>query len=473
MKKKPVFCLILAISLLFSLFTVPSYAQQDLAVSAGCSTLDAQLPLGGDSKILPSASGVILYERNTDTLVYAYGPDKRVNPSSMVKILSALVALENGDLDDIATVSREALNSVPIGSVSAELKRGEQLTLRDLLYCSVIASANDATAVLAEFIGGTQTAFVEMMNQKAAALGCQDSLFTNATGLNDDRQYSTVRDLAIITEAALENETFAEIFCTDQYTIPATNVSEERTVYTSNYMQTEKYLSTHYDNRVTGGKTAAATHTKRSLICTASIGTADYLCVVMDADTVMSEDNLSVVHFGSFVETELLLDYAQENFTVCQVLDDAQSYSQHKVSAGENDVVLAPASDIFTVLPRNYDPADLQFVLEANTDLFVAPIAQHDVLGMLMIRYRGIILGQCDMVAMNPVAVDGSVITSAATVGQTIQTPKESPAWLWLVIIGCSAILAISLTVLIGRMIRNARIRQLYRKRKRNRRRSQ
>jgi len=149
MKKKPIFCLILALCLFLGAGMIPAGATEDISVTSGCSTLDAQLPLAGDDRILASAGSVILYERNTDTLVYAYRPDDRINPSSMVKIVSALVALEYGSLDDVVTVSRGALDSIPIGSMSAGLKRGEELTLRDLLYCSIVGSANDATAVIA------------------------------------------------------------------------------------------------------------------------------------------------------------------------------------------------------------------------------------------------------------------------------------------------------------------------------------
>ncbi len=469
MKKKNAICLIIAFFLLAYSFPLCTLAAQDLSVTSGCSTLKAELPLAGDDQILPSASGVILYELETDTLVYAYRPDARVNPSSMVKILTALVALENSNLDDVVTVTRKVLDSVPIGTVSAELKNEEQVTIRDLLYCSVMASANDATAVLASHIAGTQKAFVEMMNQKAEDLGCLDSHFTNVHGLNDETQHSTARDLAIITQAALQNEVFSQIFTADQYTIPSTNKSEERTVYTTNYMQTEKYLSTHYDSRVTGGKTAAATHTKRSLICTASVGSARYLCVVMDADTVMSEDNLSVEKFGSFLETKALLDFAKQNYAVRQVLDDGQAYSQHTVSGGENDVVLAPSGDMYTVLPLDFISEDLTFFLDANAVSFSAPISAGDVLAALRVSYRGIILGEYDLVAMNPVALDGSVITQAPKNDES-ETPVEGmDLWLILTLISFAVLVIVIFSVVAVRWIRNIRIRRLYQRRKQNR----
>ena len=472
MKKLRLISLFLSILLAAGLISIPAMAQEDPAVQFGCSSLNATLPLGGCGELLPSADGVILYELNTGTLVYAYEPDDRLNPSSMVKIMSALVALENGNLDDVVTVQRSTLDSVPIGSVSAGLLRGEEVTLRDLLYCSMVASANDATAVMAEHIAGTQDAFVDMMNKKAQDLGCRDTFFSNVNGLNDDIQYSTARDLAVITAAALENEVFADMFCADNYTMPATNLSEERVIYTTNYMMSEEKIRNYYDARVTGGKTAAATHTKRSLICTAEIGSARYLSVVMSADSVMSEDNITVISFGSFNETALLLDYAEATYEVRQILESSQTYSQHPVTGGANDVIAAPWEDVFTVLPITYEPGTLQFSPAIDTSVLSAPLTAGTAIGTIRVTYQGIVLTQCELAAMFDVAKKDTVIRPAPPVEQDedeIQT-KNFLKW---VLIGLAGAAVLALVIFLAiRLVRNARIRNLYRKRKRNRRRS-
>lgn len=472
MKKMRRICLLLSVLLLSAVLFAPAFAVDNPAVQFGCSGLQAALPLGGSEELLPTADGVILYELNTDTLVYAYEPDDRINPSSMVKIMSALVALENGKLDDVITVKRSTLDSVPIGSVSAGLRRGEEVTLRDLLYCCVVASANDATAVMAEYIAGSQAAFVDMMNEKARKLGCRDTFFSNVNGLNDDIQYSTTRDLAIITAAALENEVFADMFCAKQYLMPATNESEERTIYTTNHMISEDKVRGYLDERVTGGKTAAATQTKRSLICTAEIGTARYLCVVMSADSVMSEDNISVVSFGSFKETAFLLDHAQSTYEVRQILEASQSYSQHPVQNGANDVVAAPNKDVFTVLPLTYEPGTLEFSPMIDSTSLVAPLNAGDTIGSIRVTYQGVVLAHCDLTAMFGVAEKGTVIQPAPPVEQD-EIQLQSQNLLQWVLIGAATVAVLILAVFLGvRIARNARIRHLYRKRKRNRRRS-
>ena len=175
MKKSPIICLLLAFFMLISvLFPVTSSASSP-AVERGCNSLQARVPLGGTQQLTETAKAVLLYELNTDTLVYAWNPDQRIDPSGMVKILTALVALEHGNLEDEVTVDRDTLNSVGIGIVSANLQSGEVITVRDLLYCVMVKSANDACAVLAKHIGGTQAEFVAMMNEKARQLGCTDS----------------------------------------------------------------------------------------------------------------------------------------------------------------------------------------------------------------------------------------------------------------------------------------------------------
>ena len=157
-----------------------------LPVTATASTpsgLLAQQALAGNGDYEGTAKAVVLYEMNTDTLVYAYQPDLRISPTGIVKVLTALIALEEGNLDDVVTVRRSTLDSVSPGAVSAGLKAGEEISLRDLLYCIMVSSANDACAVVAEHIAGSQQAFVEKMNARAATLGCANTHFTNVHGL--------------------------------------------------------------------------------------------------------------------------------------------------------------------------------------------------------------------------------------------------------------------------------------------------
>lgn len=477
MKKISKFVVILVLSMLLSVLQVAAVEEntEDLTVLSGCSTLQAQVPLGGTEKKVETAKSVILYEMNTGTLVYAYDPDMPVNPTGLVKLLTALVAIENGNLDDEVTAYSSTLNTVAIGSVSAGIKAGEVMTLRDLLYCVMVASANDAAAVIAAHIGGNQAGFVEMLNAKAQQLGCTASHFANAHGLANENQYSTARDLAIITQAALENEIFAEMFSTKTYTVPATNKSAERVLNTTNHMMHDAVIQTAVDSRVTGGKPAAASNTDRSMICTAEVGTSRYLCVVMSAAAEVSEDGLSITRWNIFEEVSFLFDFGFANFAVRQVIDQNQSMFQYSVAGGSCDVVLHPAQSVSVVLPLNFNREDLHYYNLVEADKLSAPLQKEQRVGTLQVQYGSIYIAVCDLLAMNDVTQAGTVIQDAERL--EFEEPIEEkfdwkPVLIWSgAILGVLATLSVS-TLVVIHAVRNARLRAQHRRRARERRRN-
>lgn len=477
MKKFSVWICILVACMLFSSVTCAAepVGEEDLTVLSGCSTLLARQPLAGSEKKVETAKSVILYELNTDTMLYAYNPDLSVNPTGLVKLLTALIAIENGNLDEEVTAYSSTLNTVAIGSVSVGLKGGEVMTLRDLLYCVMVASANDAAAVIAAHIGGNQAGFVEMMNQKAAQLGCQDSYFTNAHGLSDPQQRSTARDLAIITKAALDNEIFVEMFAAKTYTVPATNKSEPRKLNTTNHMMHDAVIPTALDRRVTGGKPAAATNTDRSMICTAEVDSSRYLCVVMGAAAEVSEDGLSITRWNIFEEVSFLLDFGFANFAVRQILSDQQSMYQYTVSGAGCDVVLRPSKSVSVVLPIGFDPQQLSYHNMVDANALAAPLKQGQKVGALQVSFGSIYVAICDLVAMH----DVNLLDFGIEDGERLEFEEPivekfdwRPILIWGgTILGCLVFLCIGILLLI-RYIRNARLRAQHRRRARDRRRT-
>ena len=469
MKKSWAICILLALTILLGCFPAPAFA-----ASAGesCYGLDANRGLDPSGKILETAQTALLYELNTDTLVYSYQADKQINPTGLVKLLTVLVALERGNLDDMVTVYQKTLNTVAIGAVSAGLKAGEELPLRDLLYCIMVSSANDACAVLAAHLGGDQEGFVKLMNEKAQELGCTGSNFTNAHGISDGLQYSTTRDLAIITKAALENPLFCEMFALTGYTVAATNKSQERVLTTTNNMM--RPGMGNYDSRVTGGKPAAATTTDRSMICTAEIGSARYLCVVMNAKGSVSDSGLVILRYGIFEEVSALLSHAQSGFEVRQILDDSQVMYQYPVEDGENDVLLRPSQDVFTVLPKDCEADKLTFRHSLLTSSIQAPVSVGQKMGMVTILYGDLVMGTCDLLAMTAVSPDGSTIVEGERYDVVIV--EKTPAWKQWLTLGLSIVLALAvvsvLVYALVRWLRNSRIRAQQRRRARERKRS-
>ena len=213
MKKIKALCLILVlVSVLCT--TVPvGAAEIDQSVSNSCHSVDAAVALSDSGQLTETAKAAIIYELTSDTMIYGWNPDIRIYPSSMVKLMTALIALEKGNLEDKVVVTKRALSYVAVGSVSAKLVAGEELTLESLLYCLMTASANDAATVIAEHIGGTQDKFIKMMNDRAAELGCTGTNYTNVHGLHDEGMYTTARDICRILDFALEIPKFKEMFC--------------------------------------------------------------------------------------------------------------------------------------------------------------------------------------------------------------------------------------------------------------------
>lgn len=374
---------------------------------SGSVGLDAQKPLGGSEKLLDTAKAAILYELTSDTMVYAWNPDESIDPSGMNKILTAMLALEKGNPEDLVTVSRTVVQSAAlVGSVSAGLKYGEQIKLKDLLFCMIVGSANDAAVVIAEHIAGTEEYFVELMNQRLTELGCENTHFVNASGLPQQGQYTTARDLAKITVAALENELFTQMFNAINYTVPATNKVKERTIKTTNYLTSKETVKTQYDSRVTGGKTGALSTTDRSLICTAEHSGKRYLVVLMSAKGTVTADGLSVKTFGSFEETRALLDFGFKEFSFRQVLQSGQVLQQYSVSGGENKVFAGSAVDLFSTLPVSVQPEDVTIRCVLQEGEFSAPLAQGQIIGVAQVWYKEICVGSTDLVAMHPVRQD-------------------------------------------------------------------
>ena len=164
--------------------------------------------------LIDQDSGRILYEKNIHEKMY---------PASLTKVLTAIIVLENCNLEEICTVSYDAVMKVGFGYVTANLQIGEELTVEQLLNLIMVSSSNDASHVLAEHVSGSLEDFAILMNKKAKELGCVDSNFTNPSGAHDENHYSSAYDLSLIGRYAMQNENFRELVRKTFYQLSATN----------------------------------------------------------------------------------------------------------------------------------------------------------------------------------------------------------------------------------------------------------
>lgn len=158
-----------------------------------------------------SAPNLLLAETNSGRILYERNIDEKIYPASITKLMTAILVVENCELDEIVTVSENAVTSVPIGYVNANLQVEEELTVEDLLYAMLVPSANDAANALAEHVGGSIESFSSMMNTRARELGCTGSNFNNPSGLHEENHYTTTRDLYLIAQKAISNNIIKKI----------------------------------------------------------------------------------------------------------------------------------------------------------------------------------------------------------------------------------------------------------------------
>ncbi len=245
--------------------------------------------------------GICLYEKNIHAKQY---------PASITKIMTALVTIENSDLSDVVTFSENAVYGIEPESSHIGIDVGEQLTVEQSLYALMLASANEVAMGLAEHVAGSVEAFVDMMNEKAAELGCTETHFVNPHGLHDEDHYVTAHDMALIARAAYHNPTFLNTVCTVYYEIPPTNMEEE-TRYLLNH---QKLLSDDdwYYTGCRGGKTGYTDQALNTLVTFAKKDNRILVCVDLKTDGT-----------PIYSDTTALLDYGFDNFQWKQTKKEA------------------------------------------------------------------------------------------------------------------------------------------------------
>ena len=249
-----------------------------------------------------AAETAILMDVDSGEILYAKGIDEKRYPASTTKIMTAWLAIENSNLSDQVTFSTDAVYNIEQGSTHIGIQPGEILTMEQSLYAILLASANEVSNGVAEYVGsGSISAFVDKMNERAASLGCTNTHFMNPSGLHDDNHYTTARDLATIACAAFQNKTFRKIIGTEYYIEPKTNLTDEER-WLNNHNKMLLSGEKHYDGCL-GGKTGYTTTAGNTLVTFAERDNMRLVCVVL-ADTLRFQ----------YSDTASLFDYGFENF---------------------------------------------------------------------------------------------------------------------------------------------------------------
>ena len=346
---------LLLLALVFSLFTVFIYSSGDLSVSA---------------------RSAALYEPKTKSFLYTKNPNERLPMASTTKIMTALLALEHLSPSEEITVDSRA---VGIEGSSIYLKSGERMCVLDLIYSVMLQSANDAAAALAYKIADGIDKFANLMNEKARSLGLYDTNFTNPHGLDDKNHYTTAHDLAIISAAALENETFREISAT--YKKAVSSSETERLLVNHNKMLKS------YDGCI-GVKTGYTKKSGRSLVSAAD---RDGLTLV--SVTINAPDD--------WRDHTKMLDYGYSLLVMEELASPGQFSFEIPILGGDAETVKVSNKDRLTKI---LEKESSDFVTEIHLSrYFSAPINKGDVLGAVIFKKDGEEIARLDLLAENTV----------------------------------------------------------------------
>lgn len=308
MKIKKLLAGFLAAGILLSLMTVSpvSAAEETAAASSGITTNSiAGWPQGPE---ITSTAAVIM-EDSTNTVLYAKNADQQLYPGGTVKVMTTLLALENTQLTDQVTMTATGVSGVTDGGANISAQLDEVFTIEQCLYAMMLSSANDIALQVAEHIGGSVEGFVQMMNDRAAQLGCTGTVFTNPTGLPDENQHTTAHDMALIMKAAIDNDTFRTIAGTTSYTISATNVSGGERVLTNNFSMLNSANAAYYPNCI-GGREGYTEASGSTLVCGAEKNGTTLIAVVLQGAS-----GTTAAEAGS------LLNYGFDNFQMLSLGD--------------------------------------------------------------------------------------------------------------------------------------------------------
>ncbi|MDE6357408.1 MAG: D-alanyl-D-alanine carboxypeptidase, partial [Eubacteriales bacterium] len=313
------------------------------------------LSLVAESAVLIDAkTGIVLYDKNMNQKNY---------PASTTKILTSLLALENINPTDILKASFNAVNNIGPGSSNMGLKENEEMSAENIIYGTLLKSANEACMVIAEFISGDIDAFVDIMNERAKKIGANNTHFANPDGYHNDNHYTTSYDMALIMKEAIKNEEFVKIISTKKHTIPKTNLSDERNLTNSNKLILEE--SPFYYENCVGGKTGFTDEAGNTLVSYAKKDDIELIAVVMKGKgTEIYNDSKKMFEYGfnEFSEKSIF-----EKSSFKETAPVVQNFKDKSIDLGKAD--LSAKSDISLNLPNSIEVSKIKQKINLDSNI--------------------------------------------------------------------------------------------------------
>ncbi len=366
----------------------------DSSTASGVSSLTVSAKKGpsvvAESAIIMEAStGMVLYSKNINDKHY---------PASITKIMTALLALENCSLSETVTFSHDAVFGLEPGSAHISADVDEQLTMEQCLYALMLKSANEVANAIGEHVAGSVEKFADMMNAKAKELGCKNTHFTNPHGLHNPEHYTTAYDMALITRAAMKNQTYRTIAGTKRYIIPPTNKQTETRYLTNKHQMIypNDYPQYAYQYTLTG-KTGYTDQAGNTLVTVAKKDGLELICVVLKSKPSYCQKN-------QYTDTISLLDYCFANFSVYNIneqstaptIDENQLFTKYNCLYDSTQSPLKIEGDNTVVIPNTADVKDVVQTINYYKDVKIQE--GDNVIGSITYTLDGTTVGKNNII---------------------------------------------------------------------------
>lgn len=307
-----------------------------------------------------SAESAILMDVDTGSILYAKNIHERSYPASTTKLLTCLIAMEQGNLDDMVTFSDTAVFSVPTDGSNIGMDVGESITLEQCLYGILVGSANEVANAVGEYVSGSLDEFIQLMNERASQLGCTDSHFMNTNGLHDDNHYTSAYDLALISSAFFQDDMLCKIGNTGRYEFKATATQPDDFI-----LKNKHRLITGEDpyDGILGGKTGYTDQARQTLVTCAEQNGMRLVCVVFKEESP-----------SQFTDTMELFDYGFHNFQLMNIAENEDKYQIEPSGFlqtgndifGSSKPILSIDNSSFVIVPNTISFDDLDSSIDYN-----------------------------------------------------------------------------------------------------------
>ena len=365
------------------------------------------------------AQSAIFMDANTGVILYSKNIHERLYPASTTKIMTCLLAMERGNLDDMVTFSHDAVFTVPVGGSNMGMDEGESISLEECLYGILVGSANEVANAVGEYVSGSIDDFVALMNERAQEIGCKDTHFVNTNGLHDDDHYTSAYDLALISSLFFQNEMLCKIGNTARYHFEPTSTQPD-----DFYLKNKHQLVTGEIpyNGVLGGKTGYTDQARQTLVTCAEQNGMRLVCVVFKEESP-----------AQFTDTEELFNYGFHNFQVMNISENEDRYNIEATGFlqigddifGSSKPILSLDTDSYVIVPNVISFSDLDSEIDYN-------IADENRVAQIRYSYHGMYVGSAylDLVTESgsTYEFDTNMTTTDVSVEKAAPEPDAEPA---------------------------------------------